>query len=99
MASSPRTGRTSPALFAVVIGAVLILGVIAMVVLGFDPVRVGQGVLSSFFPPQAVTDRGEHIRQLYDIVFGIAVVIFTFPLASRSVASLRLVPSGCFTSA
>ena len=76
MASSPRTGRSSPALVAVVIGAVLILGVIAMVVLGFDPVRVSQGVASSFFPPQAVTDRGEHIRQLYDLVFGIAVVIF-----------------------
>jgi cytochrome c oxidase subunit 2 len=76
MASSPRTGRSSPALFAVVIGAVLILGVIAMVVLGFDPLRVSQGVISSFFPPQAVTDRGEHIRQLYDLVFGIAVVIF-----------------------
>ena len=53
MASSPRTGRTSPALFALVICAVLILGVIAMVVLGFDPVRVGRGVLSSFFPPPA----------------------------------------------
>ena len=76
MASSPRTGRSSPALVAVVIGAVLILGVIAMLVLGFDPVRVSQGVASSFFPPQAVTDRGEHIRQLYDLVFGIAVVIF-----------------------
>ena len=76
MASSPRTGRTSPALFAVVIGAVLILGVIAMVALGFDPVRVGQGVASSFFPPPAITDRGRDIRQLYDLVFGIAVVIF-----------------------
>ena len=76
MASSPRTGRSSPALVAVVIGAVLILGVIAMLVLGFDPVRVSQGVASSFFPPRAVTDRGEHIRQLYDLVFGIAVVIF-----------------------
>ena len=76
MASSPRTDRSSPAIFAVVIGAVLILGVIAMVVLGFDPLKVGQGVLSSFFPPAAITDRGGHIRQLYDLVFGIAVVIF-----------------------
>jgi cytochrome c oxidase subunit II len=76
MASSPRTGRMSPAVVALVIGAVLILGVIAMVVLGLDPVRVGQGVASSFFPPPAITDRGGHIRQLYDLVFGIAVVIF-----------------------
>ena len=76
MASSPRTGRSSPAIVALTIGAVLILGVIAMVVLGFDPIRVSHGVLSSFFPPPAITDRGGHIRQLYDLVFGIAVVIF-----------------------
>lgn len=76
MASSPRTGRSSPAIVALVIGAVLILGVIAMVVLGFDPIRVSQGVASSFFPPSAITDRGGQIRQLYDLVFGIAVVIF-----------------------
>jgi hypothetical protein len=72
----PQAGRSSAAIVAVVIGAVLIVGVVAMVVLGFDPLRVSQGVISSFFPPQAVTDRGEHIRQLYDLVFGIAVVIF-----------------------
>jgi cytochrome c oxidase subunit II len=76
MASSPRTGRSSPAIVALIIGAVLILGVVAMVALGFDPIRVSQGVLSSFFPPPAITDRGGHIRQLYDLVFGIAVVIF-----------------------
>jgi cytochrome c oxidase subunit II len=76
MASSPRAGRSSAAMVALVIGAVLIVGVVAMIVLGFDPLRVSQGVAASFFPPQAITDRGEHIRQLYDLVFGIAVVIF-----------------------
>ena len=29
-----------------------------------------QGVLASFFPPQAITDRGAKIRELYDLVFG-----------------------------
>jgi cytochrome c oxidase subunit 2 len=76
MASSPRTGRSSAAIVALVIGVVLVLGVIAIVVLGFDPIRVSQGVASSFFPPPAITDRGGSIRQLYDLVFGIAVVIF-----------------------
>jgi cytochrome c oxidase subunit 2 len=76
MASSPGTGRSSFALVALAIGAVLILGVVAMIVLGFDPVRISQGVASSFFPPPAITDRAGHIRQLYDLVFGIAAVIF-----------------------
>jgi cytochrome c oxidase subunit 2 len=76
MASSPRTGRSSTALVALVIGAVLILGVVIAVTQGFDPLRTGEGIASSFFPPIAVTDRGAHIRTLYDIVFAIAIVIF-----------------------
>ncbi len=76
MASSPRTGRSSVGMVALVVGALLLLGAAMVIVLGFDPVRVSQGVLASFFPPQAITDRGAKIRELYDLVFGIAVVIF-----------------------
>ena len=76
MASSPRTGRSSLGMVALVIGALMLLGAAMVIVLGFDPVRVSQGVLASFFPPQAITDRGAKIRELYDLVFGIAVVIF-----------------------
>ena len=72
MASSPRTGRSSAALSALVVGAILIVGVIVAIILGLSP----QNVLTSFFPPPAITDRGESIRQLYDLVFAIAVVIF-----------------------
>jgi cytochrome c oxidase subunit II len=76
MASSPRTGRLSVGMAALVVGALLLVGAAMVIVLGFDPIRVSQGVLDSFFPPQAITDRGAKIRELYDLVFGIAVVIF-----------------------
>jgi cytochrome c oxidase subunit II len=77
MASSPRTGRSSAALGALLVGALLIVGVVAVALSqGFDAAAAGQGILSSFFPPRAITDRGEHIRQLYDVIFAIAAVIF-----------------------
>jgi cytochrome c oxidase subunit II len=77
MASSPRTGRSSTAIAALLVGALLIVGVVAVVInQGFDPLKTSQGILSSFFPPRAITDRGESIRNLYDIIFAIAAVIF-----------------------
>jgi len=77
MASSPRTGRSSAALGALVVGALLIVGVVAVALSqGLDPLTAGRGILSSFFPPRAITDRGESIRQLYDVVFAIAAIIF-----------------------
>jgi cytochrome c oxidase subunit II len=77
MASSPRTGRSSTAIAALLVGALLIVGVVAVIISqGFDPLKTGQGILSSFFPPRAITDRGESIRNLYDIIFAIAAVIF-----------------------
>jgi cytochrome c oxidase subunit II len=77
MASSPRTGRSSAALVAILVGAVLLaIVVVVAIVRGIDPLTTGQGVLSSFFPPQAITDRGRRIRELYDFVFAIAAVIF-----------------------
>ena len=77
MASSPRTGRSSAAIGALLVGAVLI-GVIVVVAIvsGVNPLSAGQGILQSFFPPPAITDRGVKIRELYDLVFVIAAVIF-----------------------
>lgn len=77
MASSPRTGRSSTALTAVVIGAVLLISAAALVLIsGGDPLGMSQRVVDSLYPPEAVTDRGVAIRELYTIVFVIAVVIF-----------------------
>jgi cytochrome c oxidase subunit 2 len=58
-----------------VVGAVLVIGVVLVVAGGVSP-TFGQGVLQSFFPPTAITDRGAQIRDLYNIIFAIAAVIF-----------------------
>ncbi len=77
MASSPRTGRSTAAIGALLVGALLVVGVVVVALSqGLDPLTTGQGILSSFFPPRAITDRGESIRNLYDIIFAIAAVIF-----------------------
>ncbi len=76
MASSRRTGRSSAAIGALVVGALLIVGVGLAMVTRFDVATAGQQVVTGLFPPAAVTDRGGAIRELYTIVFLIAVVIF-----------------------
>ena len=72
MASSPRTGRPNPAIAAVAVGVVLLIGIVVALAAGFDPLAAGQGFVLGLFPPDAVTDRGERIRELYAIVFIIA---------------------------
>ena len=76
MASSPRTGRSSAATTAVVIGIVALVAIVVAVATSGDVLGAGGRVVSGLFPPQAVTDRGGKIRDLYDIVFAIAAVIF-----------------------
>jgi cytochrome c oxidase subunit 2 len=77
MASSPRTGRFSYAVTAIAIGAVLLIGVAAVVLIsGGDPIGLGGKIVTSLYPPVAVTEQGAKIRELYTIVFLIAVVIF-----------------------
>jgi cytochrome c oxidase subunit 2 len=62
---------------AVVIGAILLIGAAAVVLLsGGDPIGLSQRVVESLYPPEAVTSQGRAIRELYTIVFLIAVVIF-----------------------
>ena len=74
MASSPRTGRF--ALQTLVIGAIALTLVIVAIVAGVDLVATGQGIVTGLYPPEAVTVQGEQIRDLYTIVFLIAVVVF-----------------------
>ena len=76
MASPPRTGRF--ALQALVIGAIALTLVIVAIVAGVDVVATGQGIVTGLYPPEAVTVQGEQIRDLYTIVFLIAVAIFFF---------------------
>ena len=73
MASSPGTGRSSAATIALFVGALIILGIVGiLVVTGGQP----QEIITSLYPPEAVTSQGTQIRDLYTIVFLIALVIF-----------------------
>ena len=74
MASPPRNGRL--ALQALVIGAIL-LGMVAIaIVAGVDLIGTSERMVTGLYPPEAVTVQGQHIRDLYTIVFLIAVAIF-----------------------
>jgi cytochrome c oxidase subunit 2 len=76
MSSSPRTRPTPGTMTAV--GAVVLLVVLAVaaIALGFDLPGAAQGFVTGLYPPIAVTEEGAKIRDLYTIVFLIAVVIF-----------------------
>jgi len=74
MASPPRTGRF--ALQALVVGAVALALVALAIVAGVDLIASGQRIVTGLYPPEAVTVQGEQIRDLYTIVFLIAVAIF-----------------------
>jgi cytochrome c oxidase subunit 2 len=79
MASSPKTGRSLSLLDIVLLGLVLLflVGVaVVMIASSADPLSIPQRIVDGLFPPQAVTDRGESIRELYTFVFLIAVAIF-----------------------
>ena len=74
MASPPRSGRF--ALQALVVGAIALTLVAIAIVTGVDVVATGQSIVTGLYPPKAVTVQGERIRDLYTIVFLIAVAIF-----------------------
>lgn len=77
MATSPRTGRSSAAMTALILGAVVLVSLAIIAVMsGGDLAGVPQRFVDSLYPPEAVTSQGERIRELYTIVFLIAVVIF-----------------------
>src|SRR5260221_3128749 len=70
MSSSPRM-RRSPTVMVVVAALVLIALAVLVVVSG-----AGQAFVTGLYPPVAVTEQGARIRDLYTVVFILAVVIF-----------------------
>jgi cytochrome c oxidase subunit II len=73
----PRRSRTSPALVllvAAVIAVAVFLGV--LVLRGPDLGSQLANAWASFFPKAGTTVQGQEIRNLYDIVFGVAAVVF-----------------------
>ena len=69
MSTTPGSRPSSGAIGRLV-AAVVLVGLAVLVVLN------GSSVWNSFFPPEAKSVQGQAIRNLYDVVFAIAVVIF-----------------------
>jgi len=72
MSTTPGTRPSSLAIVGWLIAAVVAIGVVVFTVLNAST------IWNSFFPPEAKSVEGQEIRGLYDVVFGIAVVIFLF---------------------
>jgi len=76
MSSSPRSRSSQTAIFALAVGAALI-GLIALLLyLGKNVFDEAGKFVTGLFPPIAVTAEGAQIRDLYTIVFLVAVAIF-----------------------
>jgi len=76
MSSSPRSRSSQTAIFALAVGATLI-GLIALLLyLGKNVFDEAGKFVTGLFPPIAVTAEGAQIRDLYTIVFLVAVAIF-----------------------
>ena len=76
MTSQPRTRPTPGTVTAVSVVVLLIALLVAAVALGFDLMGAAQGFVTGLYPPEAVTQEGDQIRDLYTIVFLIAAAIF-----------------------
>jgi cytochrome c oxidase subunit 2 len=76
MSSSPRSRTSQTAAFALAIGAVIVGVVLLFLAFGVNVLKVGDTFINGLFPPVAVTTQGAQIRDLYSIVFLIAVAIF-----------------------
>src|SRR3954470_10953911 len=71
--------RTRPSTGAIVAGIIVLAALALLVVAAVRGVNLGKAandVMGSMFPPQAVTEQGREIRNLYTIVFLIAAAIF-----------------------
>ena len=76
MSSSPRSRTSQTAIFALAVGAAIVGLSLILVGLGVNFLEAGQIFVGGLFPPVAVTTQGAEIRDLYTIVFLIAVAIF-----------------------
>src|SRR5712691_2586398 len=76
MSSSPRSRTSQTAIFALAIGAAIIGVSLVLLAIGVDVLKIGDTFVTGLFPPVAVTSQGAEIRDLYTVVFLIAVAIF-----------------------
>ncbi|HEV8403566.1 MAG TPA: cytochrome c oxidase subunit II [Candidatus Limnocylindrales bacterium] len=76
MSSSPRSNATRTAIFALGVGAAIIIVSLLLLAFGVDVLKIGDTFVTGLFPPIAVTSQGAQIRELYTVIFLIAVAIF-----------------------
>ena len=76
MSSPPRTRPSTVALTAIAIGALVLGAVVLAVVAGVNVIKYGETFVTGLYPPAAVTEQGQAVRDLYTIVFLIAVAVF-----------------------
>ena len=76
MSSSPRSSATRTAIFALGVGAAIIIVSLLLLAFGVDVLKIGDTFVTGLFPPIAVTSQGAQIRELYTVIFLIAVAIF-----------------------
>ena len=70
MSTTPGSRPSTTTIIGWLVAAVVLVGLAVLVVLNARP------FWDSFFPPEAKSTQGKAIRDLYDIVFVIAVAIF-----------------------
>jgi cytochrome c oxidase subunit II len=76
MTTGSRSRPASGMIVAGVIVAVLLVLLAAALATGTNLLKLSQDIAASMFPPKATTAQGKEIRNLYDVVFVIAVAIF-----------------------
>ena len=76
MSSPPRTRPSTVALTAIAVGVLVVGAVVVAAILGANVIKYGETFVTGLYPPQAVTTQGGKIRDLYTIVFLLAVAIF-----------------------
>ena len=73
MSSFPRTRPTSGTVVTVSALVLVVALAVAATALGYDLPGAARGFVTGLYPPVAVTEEGAQIRDLYNIVFLIAV--------------------------
>jgi len=77
MSGSPRSrAPSSTAVFAIAVAAAIVGVALILYAVGVNLLDEGNKFVSSLYPPVAVTSQGAEIRNLYTVVFVLAVAIF-----------------------
>jgi len=76
MSSSRRSRSRETAVFALAVGALIIGVSLILLFYGANVLKAGNEILTGLYPPIAVTTQGAEVRNLYTVIFLIAVAIF-----------------------